>query len=347
MNYLITGGAGFIGSHLADYLIRQGHSVHAVDNLSTGRMSNIQHLLESPQFSYSISSVLDYHSLEKHVESCDFIFHLAAAVGVKLIMEEPVETIVTNVQGTENVLKLANYHKKKVLIASSSEIYGKSMDLDGDVTHLTENADWTLGPTTKRRWAYACSKAMDEFLARAYYEEKRLPVVIARFFNTVGPRQSGQYGMVIPNFVRCAVMNEPIRVYGDGTQSRCFIHVRDVVRIVSELIELTDAEGEVFNIGRPEPMTMNELAERVREIAGSSSEIVHVPYGEVYGEGFEDMQSRTPDVSKLERMVDVEPLIGIDEIIGEVVGYFEAGQSDVLALTENQARSVDNRRGDS
>lgn len=334
MKYLITGGAGFIGSHLADYLLDDGHRVHIIDNLSTGRMSNVQHLLDDSRFTYSIGSVLDYHALEKHVESCDRVFHLAAAVGVKLIMEEPVETIVTNVQGTENVLKLANYHKKKALIASSSEIYGKSMDLDGDVKQLSEGSDWTLGPTTKRRWAYACSKAMDEFLARAYFEEKRLPVVIARFFNTVGPRQSGQYGMVIPNFVRCAIMNEPIRVHGDGRQSRCFIHVQDVVRIIAELIESEKAEGEVFNIGRPDPMTVNDLAKRVRTLAGSSSEIVHIPYEEVYGEGFEDMQSRTPDISKLRRLLDFEPEFGIDEIVRDVIEYFEMGRSDVLALAD-------------
>lgn len=334
MKYLITGGAGFIGSHLADHLLAEGHHVHVIDNLSTGRMANVEHLLSHESFSHTIGSVLDYQTLERQVEASDRICHLAAAVGVKLIMEEPVETIVTNVQGTENVLKLANYHKKKVLIASSSEIYGKSMEVDGRLDDLSEDADWTLGPTTKRRWAYACSKAMDEFLARAYFEEKRLPVVIARFFNTVGPRQSGQYGMVIPNFVRCAVMNEPIRVYGDGTQSRCFIHVRDVVRIVADLFDRPDAEGGVFNVGRPEPITMNELATRVKKLAGSTSEIEHVRYDEVFGEGFEDMKSRTPDISKLHSVIDRVPEFNLDDILKDVIEYFQKGPANVLSVQE-------------
>lgn len=322
MNFLITGGAGFIGSHLADHLIDRGHHVHVIDNLSTGRLENIRHLLDRPHFTHTIGNVLDYHTLERHVEQCDRIVHLAAAVGVKLIMEEPVETIVTNVQGTENVLKLANYHRKKVLVASTSEVYGKSMDNDGAISMLHEDNDWTLGPTTKRRWAYACSKAIDEFLAMAYHDEKQLPVVIARFFNTVGPRQTGRYGMVIPNFVQRALKDEPIQVHGDGEQSRCFTHVSDVVRAIVDLLDSPEAEGQVFNIGGDEEITMNALAERVRELAGSSSEITHIPYEEVYGEGFEDMQRRTPDISKLRATIGYEPTFSIDDILQSVIDYF-------------------------
>ena len=322
MKYLITGGAGFIGSHLADYLIEQGHSVHIVDNLSTGRLNNVQHLIEHPRFGYTIGNVLDYHTLERLVASCDQIFHLAAAVGVKLIMEEPVETIVTNVQGTENVLKLANYYKKKVLVASTSEVYGKSMDNNGEITHLHEDDDWTLGPTTKRRWAYACSKAIDEFLAMAYFDEKKLPVIVARFFNTVGPRQTGRYGMVIPNFVQRALMNEPIVVYGDGEQTRCFTYVQDVVRAIATLMEQEGAEGQIYNIGGHEEISMNALAERVRTMVGSESEIVHVAYDEVFGQGFEDMRRRTPDIRKLQAAIDYQPRFGIDDMLRAVIEYF-------------------------
>ncbi len=233
MRYLITGGAGFIGSHLADYLIEQGHHVHIIDNLSTGRLENIQHLFHHNRFESTIADILDYHTLEQHISRCDQVFHLAAAVGVRLIMEQPVETIVTNVQGTENILKLASFYGKKVLLASTSEVYGKLMETSEDIESLSETDDWTLGPTTKRRWAYACSKAIDEFLALAYYEEKQLPVVIARFFNTVGPRQTGRYGMVIPNFVQSALCNEPISVFGDGEQSRCFTYVGDAIRAIT------------------------------------------------------------------------------------------------------------------
>jgi len=320
--YLITGGAGFIGSHLADHLLAQGHEVHIVDNLSTGRLENIEHLMENERFSYTIGNILDYHTLEGAIEGCDRIFHLAAAVGVKLIMDRPVETIVTNVQGTENVLKLANYHRKKVLVASTSEVYGKSMDGNGTITHLAEDDDWTLGPTTKRRWAYACSKAIDEFLALAYYEEKRLPVVVARFFNTVGPRQTGRYGMVIPSFVQRAIMNEPIHVYGDGKQSRCFTYVGDAVRAITALIETPEAEGQVFNVGSNEEITINDLAERIRTLAKSTSEIVHLPYDQVFGPGFEDMRRRTPNIGKLQRVIGYRPTYTTDDILREVIDYF-------------------------
>lgn len=324
MRTLITGGAGFIGSHLSEYLIAQGEQVSVIDNLSTGRLENIAPLVEHPNFSYTIGNVLDYHTLERHVERCDVVIHLAAAVGVKLIMEEPVETIVTNVQGTENVLKLANYHKKKVLVASTSEVYGKGMEAAGRDHDLRETDDWTLGPTSKRRWAYACSKALDEFLARAYFDEKKLSVVIARFFNTVGPRQTGRYGMVIPNFVQAALRNEPIVVFGTGEQTRCFTHVADVVRAVVDLMDAPGAEGEVFNIGRVDEISMNDLAQRVKELTGSTSEIRHVPYEEAYGPGFEDMQRRTPDVSKLQSVIDYQPRHDTDDILRDVIEYFRA-----------------------
>ena len=326
MRYLITGGAGFIGSHLADYLIEQGHSVLAYDNLSTGRLANIEHLQSHERFELSMGNVLDYHTMEQHVLQCDRIVHLAAAVGVKLIMEQPVETIVTNVQGTENVLKLANYHDRKVLVASTSEVYGKSMDKNLDLDELHEDNDWTLGPTTKRRWAYACSKAMDEFLAMAYHDEKGLPVIVARFFNTVGPRQTGRYGMVIPNFVRQALDDDPIRVFGDGEQTRCFTYVGDAVRAIVDLMDTSDAEGEVFNIGSNEEISINELAERVRRLAESSSEIAHIPYEEVYGPGFEDMRRRTPDISKLRNTIGYAPSYTTDDILNAVIQYFQHGE---------------------
>jgi UDP-glucose 4-epimerase len=344
MHYLITGGAGFIGSHLADYLIEQGHSVTAYDNLSTGRVENIAHLRDHERFELAIGNVLDYHTLEQHVIQSDRIVHLAAAVGVKLIMEQPVETIVTNVQGTENVLKLANYHDTKALVASTSEVYGKSMDKDIDIDELNEDSDWTLGPTTKRRWAYACSKAMDEFLARAYFDEKGLPVVVARFFNTVGPRQMGQYGMVIPNFVQQALKDEPIRVFGDGEQTRCFTYVGDAVRAIVDLLDAPDAEGEIVNIGSNEEVSINQLAERVRQLSGSASEITHIPYEEVYGPGFEDMQRRTPDISKLQRITGYTPSYATDDILEAVIHYFRHGQraqtDSAAALAAQKALTV-------
>ncbi len=320
MRVLITGGAGFIGSHLADSLLADGHHVHALDNLSTGRLANVAHLRDEERFALTIGNVLDYHTLEGLVEECDQIYHLAAAVGVRLIMERPVETIVTNVQGTENVLKLANYHRKPVLVASTSEVYGKSME-HGSGEALAETDDWTLGTTTKRRWAYACSKAMDEFLALAYHVEKDLPVVVARFFNTVGPRQTGRYGMVIPNFVRQALAGEPIRVFGDGDQTRCFTYVGDAVRAVRELMETPEAVGQVFNIGSHEEVSMNDLAERVRALADSSSPITHIPYEEAYGEGFEDMRRRTPDITKLREAIGYEPSCSTDDILRSVIEH--------------------------
>jgi UDP-glucose 4-epimerase len=323
MKYLITGGAGFIGSHLADRLINDGHEVTVIDNLSTGKLSNINHLRGNPKFQIKVASVMDYHTLEKLVEECDQIYHLAAAVGVKLIMENPVETIITNVQGSENILKLASYHDKKVLMASTSEVYGKLMEENGDIDKLREDGDWKLGPTNKRRWAYACSKAMDEFLSLAYYDEKKLPVVVARFFNTVGPRQTGTYGMVIPNFVQKAILNETIQVHGDGEQSRCFTYVKDVVDAIVKLMDTPEAEGEVFNIGGEEEITMNDLALKVKELTDSDSEIVHIPYDKVYGKGFEDMRRRTPDLTKIKAAIGYEPTYTTEDILNNVIKYFK------------------------
>ena len=322
MKYLITGGAGFIGSHLADRLLDDGHQVTVIDNLSTGKLSNINHLRDNPDFSIKVASVMDYHTLEQLVEKCDQIFHLAAAVGVKLIMENPVETIVTNVHGTENVLKLASYHDKKVLVASTSEVYGKLMEGGNSIDTLSEDGDWKLGPTSKRRWAYACSKAMDEFLSMAYYDEKKLPVVVVRFFNTVGPRQTGTYGMVIPNFVQKALLNENIQVHGDGEQTRCFTYVKDAVGAIVDLMKTKEAEGEVFNVGGEEEISMNELASKVKELTRSDSEITNIPYEEVYGKGFEDMRRRTPNLQKIKDAIDYEPSHTTEDILKKVIKYF-------------------------
>jgi len=319
MRYLITGGAGFIGSHLTDRLLEQGDSVHALDNLSTGRRENVGQWRGHDRFTFTEGSVLDDRLLEQAVASCDRVVHLAAAVGVKRILDRPVETIQTNVGGTENVLEYAREHDTKVLVASTSEVYGKAMSTDESLDALSETDDWTLGTTSKRRWAYACSKAMDEFLAQAYYDEYDLPVICVRFFNTVGPRQSSRYGMVIPNFVERALADEPIQVHGDGTQTRCFTHVHDAVRAVLGLLDAPRAEGEVFNVGRPDEISINGLAERVRTLSGSSSEITHIPYEEVYGPGFEDMKRRTPDISKLQSTIDFEPSFSLTDILDDVI----------------------------
>ena len=319
MNFLITGGAGFIGSHLADALLDAGHSVHAYDNLSTGRRQNIAHLEDNERFSLTIGNVLDRHTLEHGIREADVVVHLAAAVGVKRVMEKPVETIKTNVGGTENVLELANYHGTKAAIASTSEVYGKAMQKDESLESLSETDDWTLGTTNKRRWAYACSKAMDEFLAKAYADEHGLDVIALRFFNTVGPRQSSRYGMVIPNFVRQALAGEDIRVFGDGEQTRCFTHVHDAVEAVQRLVNTDGIKGEVFNIGSTHEISINGLAERIRDLTGSSSEIVRIPYEEVYGPGFEDMRRRTPDVSKLNKTIGFVPERSTDEILNDVI----------------------------
>jgi UDP-glucose 4-epimerase len=317
MRVLITGGAGFVGSHLADGLLARGDEVAVLDNLSTGSIANIAHLKSHPRFRYTIDSVTNEPLLAELIDSCDVVVHLAAAVGVKLIVEAPVHTIETNVHGTEVVLKHANKKKKLVVIASTSEVYGKSVDVP-----FREDADLVLGPSEKHRWAYACSKLIDEFLALAYWKERKLPVIILRLFNTVGPRQTGQYGMVIPNFVRQALAGQPITVFGDGTQSRSFTYVGDVVRAMVALIDEPRAVGQVFNIGNGQEISIGELAARVKAQTGSTSEIVCIPYEQAYEIGFEDMPRRVPDITKVRSLVGYEPTVDLDEILTRVVEYF-------------------------
>jgi UDP-glucose 4-epimerase len=313
---LITGGAGFVGSHLAERMLADGHEVMVLDNLSTGSIDNISHLKSHPRFSYVVDSVMNEPQLAEMIDRCDVVFHLAAAVGVKLIVEQPVHTLETNVHGTEVVLKHANKKKKLVFIASTSEVYGKSTDLP-----FRETADLVLGPSSKHRWAYACSKLIDEFLALAYWKEKKLPVVIVRLFNTVGPRQTGQYGMVLPTFVRQALADQPITVFGDGTQSRSFSYVGDVVDGLLKLAHEPRAIGDVFNIGSTTEVTIGELAARVKKMTNSASPIETVPYDVAYEAGFEDMPRRVPDISKIQSLVGFAPKMGLDDIIRSVVEH--------------------------
>ena len=320
MRILITGGAGFIGSHLAEALLESGHEVFVLDDLSTGCIDNIAHLKGHARFHYTIDSVFNESLVAELVDRAAVVFHLAAAVGVKLIVQEPVHTIETNVHGTEVILRHAAKKKKLVFIASTSEVYGKSTDVP-----FRETADLVLGATTRHRWAYACSKALDEFLALAHWKERQLPVIIVRFFNTVGPRQTGQYGMVVPTFVRQALTGEPITVFGDGTQSRSFTYVGDVVGALLKLMVEPKAIGEVFNIGNIEEVTIHQLAERVKSITGSASPIVTIPYEEAYEAGFEDMPRRVPELSKIHALIGYEPAVQLDEIIRRVV----ASQRDV------------------
>jgi UDP-glucose 4-epimerase len=314
---LITGGAGFIGSHLTETLLDQGHEVLILDNLSTGSIENIAHIKGRPGFEYFIDTVNNEPLLAELIDRSDVVFHFAAAVGVKLIVEQPVYTIETNVHGTEVVLKYANKKKKLVVIASTSEVYGKSKDVP-----FREDSDLVLGPTPKHRWAYACSKAIDEFLALAYWKERKLPVIIVRFFNTVGPRQTGQYGMVIPNFVRQALAGEPITVFGDGTQSRAFTHVADVVGALIKLVLEPKAIGQVINIGNMQEISIEALAERVRTLAGSKSPIKHIPYDEAYESGFEDMPRRVPDLTRIKSLIEYDPKHDLDSILTQVIDYF-------------------------
>ena len=317
MRALITGGAGFIGSHLAEALLNDGHEVDIIDNLSTGSIRNVGHLKTNPRFKYTIDTLTNEPLLAELIDRNDVIFHFAAAVGVKLIVEEPVHTIETNVHGTEVVLKHANKKRKKVVIASTSEVYGKSADVP-----FREDADLVMGATVKHRWAYACSKAIDEFLALAYYKERGLPVIIVRFFNTVGPRQTGQYGMVLPSFVRQALAGDPITVFGDGTQSRSFTYVGDVVDCLMKLVSEPKAVGQVFNIGNKEEVTILKLAEIVKSLTGSSSTIEFIPYDKAYEAGFEDMPRRVPDLTKVRDLVAYEPKVQLNEIITKVIEYF-------------------------
>jgi UDP-glucose 4-epimerase len=320
VRFLITGGAGFIGSHLADELLERGDQVHVLDDLSTGSIDNMRHLKGKPGFEYTIDSAANAPIVAELVDSADVVFHLAAAVGVQLIVESPVRTIETNVHCTEVVLAQASKKKKPVFIASTSEVYGKSADLP-----YREDGDLTLGATIKGRWSYACSKAIDEFLAIAHWKERKLPTVIGRLFNTVGPRQTGRYGMVIPNFVTQALADRPLTVYGDGTQRRCFCHVADVVRALADLMRREDVYGEVFNIGSDSEIEIRQLADRVVEMTGSSSEITLVSYDVAYEEGFEDMQRRVPDTTKIYERTGWRPTRSLDEILSDVIDEHRAG----------------------
>jgi UDP-glucose 4-epimerase len=313
---LITGGAGFIGSHLSDAYLKRGDEVYVIDDLSTGSIENIQHLKTDPRFHYTIDTVHNLPVVAELVDQCDVIFHLAAAVGVKLIVESPVRTIETNVRGTEVVLSLANKKKKKVLVASTSEVYGLSEQVP-----FREDGNLVMGATTKGRWSYACSKAIDEFLALAYWREKKLPTIVVRLFNTVGPRQTGQYGMVIPTFVKQALAGRPITVYGDGKQTRCFGYVGDIVGALVKLMDNPAAVGQVFNIGSSEEVTILELAARIKEMTSSSSEIAFVPYDEAYEEGFEDMPRRVPDISKVGALIGFRPEMNLEGILQSVINY--------------------------
>ncbi len=317
MKYLITGGAGFIGSHLSEALLNQGHKVTIIDNLSTGRFSNITHLQTHQNFQYVIGTILDRRLMETLIADCDQIFHLAAAVGVKYIIDNPLQSLQTNIVGTEIILEHANKYKKKVLITSTSEIYGKSEKIP-----FKEEDDRLLGSTSISRWGYSCSKAIDEFFALAYYREKKLPVVIVRCFNTVGPRQSGQYGMVLPKFVKAALLNHPITIFGDGKQSRCFGDVADVIQGMVQLIDEPKAEGEIFNIGNTEEITIEDLAVKIKQMTNSKSKIEYIPYDEAYEEGFEDMRRRIPDLTKIMECINYQPQYNLEKIIERVINYY-------------------------
>jgi nucleoside-diphosphate-sugar epimerase len=319
MKYLITGGAGFIGSHLADALLARGDQVTIIDDLSTGSMRNIAHLRQVEGFRYVISSMLNLPLLGELVDDVDAVFHLAAAVGVKLIVESPVRTIETNVRCTERLLDIATKKKKKVLVASTSEVYGKSAAIP-----FQEDGDLVLGATTRGRWSYACSKMVDEFLAIAYWRERRLPTVVVRLFNTVGPRQTGQYGMVVPRFVTQALEGNPITVYGDGSSSRCFTHVSDSVRALLGLMDSDAAVGEVYNVGSCQEVTILQLANRVKLLTGSSSEITFVPFAVAYEENFEDMPRRVPSIRKVEQAIRWRPQFDLDTTLAAVINYVAA-----------------------
>jgi len=317
MNVLITGGAGFIGSHLAEELLKQGNKVWAIDDLSTGRLENVKHLMGNPNFKIAIDTIQNETVMDRLVSENDMIYHLAAAVGVELIVEHPVKTIETNIMGSEMVLKLANRYLKKVLIVSTSEVYGKS-----EKVPFSEDDDRLLGPTIRSRWCYSSSKAIDEYLALAYHKEKGLPTVVVRLFNTVGPRQTGQYGMVIPRMVTRALKNEPILVYGDGKQIRCFTYVADVVDALIKLMKNPRAEGQIFNVGGNEPVSIMELAKRIKKLTNSDSSIEIIPYEKAYEEGFEDMKIRIPDLSKIKSYIGYEPRHTLDEILKNVIDYY-------------------------
>ena len=319
MNFLITGGAGFIGSHLCELLLNHGHDITAIDNLSTGRIENIQHLLPHASFHFVRETIQNLQVLDRLASQADTIIHLAAAVGVKLIVEDPVQTIQTNIMGTEAALTAANRYGCKVLIASTSEVYGKGVRVP-----FSEDDDCLMGATKNSRWAYATSKAIDEFMGLAYHRQYGLPVIVARFFNTVGPRQTGQYGMVVPRFVRAALRGEPLSVYGDGKQRRCFADVADVIGAVQQLIDHPQAPGQVFNIGNTEEVSIEALAKRVIALTGSRSEIQYIPYDEAYAPGFEDMQRRVPNLSKIQQLIGYKPTCSLTDILNRVIDYEKA-----------------------
>lgn len=317
MKILITGGAGFIGSHLSDKLIGEGHEVTVIDDLSTGRYSNIAHLENQPGFRLIIDTVLNAGLMEELIRETDRVYHMASAVGVRLIMEQPVKTIETIFHGTDIILKYCSRYRKRVLIPSTSEVYGKGVSVP-----FNEDDDLLTGGTDKHRWAYACAKTLDEFLALAHWKETQLPVVVCRLFNTVGPRQTGQYGMVVPRFVHSAIKNETIEIHGDGTQSRCFGHVLDVVEGLTRLIETPECFGTVVNLGNSEECSINDLAKRAISLTGSSSQLKYISYDEAYGAGFEDMQRRVPSLEKAKRMIGYQPTRTLDDIINDVTAEY-------------------------
>jgi UDP-glucose 4-epimerase len=329
MKILITGGAGFVGSHLADKLIGQGHDITVIDDLSTGRYSNVAHLEGTDRFRLIIDTVLNEKLMEELIRETDHVYHMASAVGVRLIMDHPVKTIETIFRGTDVVLGFCSRYRKRVLIPSTSEVYGKSATVP-----FKEDDDLLTGATDKHRWAYACAKTLDEFLALAHWKETRLPVVVVRLFNTVGPRQTGQYGMVVPRFVEAALKNETIEVHGDGTQSRCFGHVLDIVEGLTSLLDNPECFGQVINLGNDEEVTIKQLADKAIALAGSSSKIRFVPYAEAYGEGFEDMKRRVPSLEKAARLVGYEPTRTLDDIINDVAAEF---RKDSAAQLKNVA----------
>ncbi|MCK4353459.1 GDP-mannose 4,6-dehydratase [candidate division WOR-3 bacterium] len=315
---LVTGGAGFIGSHLAEKLLKRGDEITIIDNLSTGSINNISHLMHNPSFDYVIDTIMNQGLMSWLIRKCDIVYHLAAAVGVKLIVEKPIDVIFTNIIGTEIVLRLASKENKKVLITSTSEIYGKSEKIP-----YSENDDRVLGPTTKSRWSYSSSKAVDEYMALSYFKQKKLDVIITRLFNTIGPKQTGMYGMVIPRFVNQALHNEPITVYGDGKQTRTFCHVKDTIGALIALTQNPKASGEIFNIGSEEEISIKNLAKLVKEITNSKSKIIHIPYDEAYEVGFEDMKHRVPDISKIKKFIGYEPKTNLKEALISISKYLK------------------------
>ncbi len=316
MNILITGGAGFIGSHLSETLKKRNDHVVVIDDLSTGAYSNIAHLIDNKNFHFIVDTILNRDTLERLVQESQLIFHLAASVGVRRIVDKPVNTIETNVLGTHAVLSLAAKYNRKVVLFSTSEVYGKNNKLP-----YRESDDCVFGTTLKSRWSYGCTKALDEFLGLAYHKESGLPIVIVRVFNTIGPRQTGRYGMVVPTFIRQALKQEPITVFGDGTQTRCFTYVGDLVNAVITLSSKKEAEGEIFNIGSTEEITIKELAQKIKEKTGSNSSIVFIPYSDAYEEGFEDMLKRRPDISKINKLIGYEPEVSLDEALDVIISY--------------------------